>query len=80
MTMPKGIIINEAQLKNIVNSINEQNYDDAIEKYKKERDQEVFMGKEDARLLFRLAQNWCEGRVTHPDCEEIELVGKKLRL
>jgi len=78
--MATKIKITEEQLKNVINVINEQTYDDAVEKYKKERDQEVFMGIEDARLLFRLAQNWCEGRVTHPDCEDVEQVGKKLKL
>ena len=78
--MAKKIRITEEQLKTVINVINEQTYDDAVEKYKKERDQETFMGIEDARLLFRLAQNWCEGRVTHPDCEEVEQLGKKLRL
>ena len=76
----KKIKITEEQLKSVINIINEQTYDDALETYKKERDQEINMGKEDARLLFRLAQNWCEGRVTHPDCEEVEQLGKKLKL
>lgn len=78
--MAKRIKITEEQLKSVINVINEQTYDDAVETYKKERDQEVYMGKEDARLLFRLAQNWCEGRVTHPDCEEVELLGKKMKM
>jgi hypothetical protein len=78
--MAKRIKITEEQLKSVINVINEQVYDDAVEKYKKERDQEVNMGKEDARLLYRLAQSWCEGRVTHPDCEEVDMLGKKLKL
>ena len=78
--MIKKIIITEDQLKDVINVINEQTYDDAVEKYKRERDQETSMGIEDARLLYRLAQNWCEGRVTHPDCEEVEQLGKKLKL
>jgi len=78
--MVKKIIITEDQLKGVINVINEQSYDDAIEKYKKERDVETSMGIEDARLLYRLAQNWCEGRVTHPECEDVELLGKKLKL
>ena len=78
--MAKKIKITEEQLKGVINVLNEQTYDSAIETYKKERDRETYMGLEDARLLYRLAQNWCEGRVTHPDCEEIEQVGKKLKL
>jgi hypothetical protein len=78
--MGKKIVITEDQLKGVINVLNEQSYDDAIEKYKKERDVETSMGIEDARLLYRLAQNWCEGRVTHPECEDVELLGKKLKL
>ena len=38
------------------------------------------MSQSDARLLLSLAQNWCEGRIDHPDCEEVELITKKLKL
>ena len=78
--MGKKIVITEDQLKGVINVLNEQSYDDAIEKYKRERDVEISMGIEDARLLYRLAQDWCEGRVTHPECEDVELLGKKLKL
>ena len=78
--MAKKIKITEEQLKSVINVINEQAYDNAIEVYKKERDREVSMSMEDARLLIRLGQNWCEGRVTHPDCEEIEELAKKLKV
>ena len=78
--MAKKIKITEEQLKKVVNVINEQTFDSAIETYKKERDKEIPMSRMDATLLMNLAQNWCEGRVSHPDCEEIEELKKRLKL
>jgi hypothetical protein len=78
--MLKKIKITEQQLKKVVDVINEQNFDDAITKYQKEKNQAINMSTEDARLLITLAQNWCEGRVSHPDCEEIDALSKKLKL
>ena len=67
-------------MKNVINVINEQVYDDGIEKYKKERDREITIAQTDAKLLLTLAQNWCEGRVSHPDCEALMELNKKLQL
>ncbi len=78
--MSKKIKITEQQLKGVINVLNEQEFDDAITKYQKERDQAISMSNADARLLLTLAQNWCEGRVDHPDCEEVEQLAKKLKL
>ena len=67
-------------MKNVINVINEQVYDDGIEKYKKERDREITIAQTDAKLLLTLAQNWCEGRVSHPDCEALMELNKKLQI
>ena len=78
--MAKKIRITEEQLKKVMNIVTEQSFDDALTKFQKERDREIPMSKADANLLLTLAQNWCEGKVTHPDCEEVEELGKKLKL
>lgn len=78
--MARKIKITEQQLKGVMNVLNEQEFDDAITKYQKERDQAINMSNADARLLLTLAQNWCEGRINHPDCEEIEQLAKKLKI
>jgi len=78
--MAKKIKITEGQLKKVVNVITEQSYDDAITTYQKNRSQEIQMSTDEARLMYNLAQNWCEGNVNHPDCEEIMALGKKLKI
>jgi predicted DNA-binding antitoxin AbrB/MazE fold protein len=78
--MAKKIKITEGQLKKVVNVITEENYDDAITKYQKEKSKEIQMSGEEARLLYNLAQNWCEGNVNHPDCEEVTELGRKLKI
>lgn len=78
--MGKKIKITEEQLKGVVNVITEQEYDEAITKYQKEKNSEVSMSKDDARFIMTLAQNWCEGRVSHPDCEELEELSKKFKI
>ena len=66
--MGKKIKITEEQLKGVINVLNEQNFDDAITTYQREKERAVNMSQSDARLLLSLAQNWCEGRIDHPDC------------
>jgi len=78
--MGQKIKITEGQLKKVVNVITEQNFDDAITKYQKEKSKEIQMSREEARLMYNLAQNWCEGNVSHPDCDEIIELGKKLKI
>ena len=78
--MAQKIKITEGQLKKVVNVINEQQYDEAITKYQKEKSKEIQMSREEAILIYNLAQNWCEGNVNHPDCEEIDQLGKKLKI
>lgn len=78
--MSKRIKITEEQLKGVINVLNEQNFDDVITKYQQEKERAVYMSQSDAKLLISLAENWCEGRVNHPDCEEVETVIKKLKL
>lgn len=78
--MSKKIKLTEEQLKKVINVIGEQAYDQALTTHKREQAREVFMSRDNAQLLNNLAQNWCEGRVNHPDCAELEEITKKLKL
>jgi len=78
--LPKKIKLTETQLKKVVNVISEENYDQALTTHRREKAREVFMSSEDAKLMGSLATNWCEGRVSHPDCEELEEVIRKLKI
>jgi len=78
--MAQKIKITEGQLKNVVNVISEETYDQALTTHLREKGREVFMSREEGKLLYTLALNWCEGRVNHPDCEELMNTVKKLNL
>lgn len=78
--MAQKIRITEQQLKGVMNTLNEQEFDDILTKFKTEKGREVNMSMEDARMLLNLANNWCEGRIDHPDCVEIDQIAKKLKL
>ena len=78
--MSKKIKLTESQLKSVVNVISEENYDQALTTHKREKAREVFMSTEDAKLLGSLASNWCEGRVSHPDCEELDEIVTRLKI
>lgn len=78
--MGKKIKLMESQLKKVVNVISEESYDQALTTHKREKAREVYMSTEDAKLLGTLAENWCEGRVSHPDCEELAELVTKLKI
>ena len=78
--MPKKIKLTEGQLKRVIDVIKEDTYDQAITTHQREKAREVFMSHEEAKLMSKLAHNWCEGRVSHPDCEELEAITKKLKI
>ena len=78
--MPQKIKLTEEQVKSVINLISEDSYDQALTTHLREKEREVFMSKDDAKLMSTLALNWCEGRVSHPDCEELFEVVKKLRI
>jgi hypothetical protein len=78
--MAKKIKLTESQVKKVINFINEETYDQALTTHMREKSREVFMSTEEAKLISSLATMWCEGRVSHPDCEELDEIIKKLRL
>jgi len=78
--MGKKIKLTENQLKKVVNVISEENYDQALTTHQREKAREVFMSTEDAKLLGTMATNWCEGRVNHPDCEELSTIISRLKI
>lgn len=78
--MAKKIRLTEDQLKNIMKVVKEDTYDQAFSTHQKEKEKEIFMSREDAKLLNTLSKNWCEDKVNHPDCEELEDIAKKLKL
>ena len=38
------------------------------------------MSEDDAKLLDKIATQWCESRVNHPDCEALNAIKKKLKI
>jgi DNA-binding transcriptional regulator GbsR (MarR family) len=78
--MAKKIKITEQQLKNVMSSINEETYDQALTTHLREKGREVFMSADDAKVLSKLATEWCETRVNHPDCEQAMGLIKRLKL
>jgi len=76
----KKIKITENQLKNVMSVINEENFDQALTTHQREKDREMFMSADDAKLLSNLASQWCETRVNHPDCEALNALIKKLKI
>ena len=41
---------------------------------------EVFMSGDDAKLMSDLGTKWCEDKVSHPDCEALAAIIKKLKI
>ena len=78
--MPKKIRLTENQVKHVVNVLSEENFDQALTTHQREKDREVFMSADDAKLLSNLATQWCESRVSHPDCEALGAIIKKLKI
>lgn len=78
--MGKKIKLTEEQVKGLVNIISEENYDQSFTTHQREKDREVFMSADDAKLLAKLGSTWCEDKVNHPDCEALEVLVKKLKL
>ena len=78
--MSKKIRLTEDQLKNVVNVISEENFDQALTTHQREKDREVFMSGDDAKLMSDLGTKWCEDKVSHPDCEALAALIKKLKI
>jgi len=78
--MAKKIRLTEDQVKNVVNVLSEENFDQALTTHQREKDREVFMSADDAKLLSNLSTQWCESRVSHPDCEALTAIIKKLKI
>ena len=75
--MAKKIKITEQQLKSL---IVEQQYDEAMIKYDKERNKDITMTQDEAIFLLNFGTQWCEGRSDHRDCEEVRRIRAKLKL
>lgn len=78
--MAKKIKLTESQLKKVMDVIKEETYDQAFETHKTEKSREVFMSSENAKLMAKLGQNWCQDKVNTPDCVELEEVITKLKI
>lgn len=78
--MAKKLVLTEQQFHTILNVVKEQKYDDMITKYQKERKEGVNIPIDDLRLLINLGMNWCKGKDSHPDCEEILRIRADLNL
>jgi hypothetical protein len=78
--MAKKVILTEQQLKSVLNVVKEQQFDEMITKYNKEKNQGVSIPLEDAKLLINIGMNWCQGKDTHPDCEEIMRIRSNFNL
>ena len=78
--MSKKIKLMENQVKTLLNFISEENFDQALTTHQREKNREVFMSADDAKLLGKLGSNWCEDKVTHPDCEALAALIKKLKI
>ena len=78
--MSKKIKITEEQLKNVVDVLSEENFDQALTTHQREKEREVFMSSDDAKLMSDLGTKWCEDKANHPDCEALVAVIKKLKI
>jgi len=78
--MAKKIKLTENQLKNVVNVLSEENFDQALTTHQREKEREVFMSGEDAKMLADVGTKWCEDKVSHPECEALSAIIKKLKL
>lgn len=79
-TMAQKIKITEQQLKSVMKSLNEDTFDQALTTHLREKGREIFMSADDAKVLSKLATQWCETRVNHPDCEQVTDLISRLKL
>jgi len=78
--MAKKIKLTESQLKSLMSVINEDTYDQALTTHNREKAREIFMSTEQAKLLGKLATQWCETRVSDAECQELTELITKLRI
>ena len=78
--MAKKIKLTETQLKSLMNVINEDTYDQALTTHNREKAREVYMSQDDAKLLGKLATQWCETRVSDAECQELNGLVKRLKI
>lgn len=78
--MAKKIKLTESQLKSLMTVINEDTFDQALTTHQREKSREVFMSREEAKLLGDLATQWCETRVSDPKCQELTELISKLKI
>jgi len=78
--MAKKIRLTEGQLKKVVNVVSEQQFDEVITKYEREKRQGIELPLDEVKLLLNLSMNWCRDKDDHPDCEEVLKIRSKLSL
>ena len=78
--MAKKIKLTEEQLKKLMTVINEDTYDQALTTHNREKSREVFMSAEEAKLLGKLASQWCETRVSDAECQDLTELARKLKV
>lgn len=78
--MAKKIKLTESQLKTLMTVINEDVYDQALTTHQREKAREVFMSQEEAKLLGKLATQWCESRVSDAECKDLTEMITRLRI
>ena len=78
--MNKKIVITESQLKKIVKEEEEPSFERMMKNYNDERQREISMSKDDARMLTNFALRWCEGKDNLPDCQHVRKLHSKHQL
>jgi hypothetical protein len=78
--MSKKIVITESQLKKIVKEEEEISFERMMKNFNDEKQREVSMSREDARMLTNFALRWCEGKDNLPDCQYVRKLHSKHQL
>lgn len=78
--MNKKIVITESQLKKVLNVVEQEEFDDMLKNYNNEKESELQMSRDDARMLVNIALRWCEGKDNLPDCRHVTMLHSKHQL
>ena len=78
--MATKIKLTEEQLKKVVATLEEQEFDSMITNYNKARESEGQMSHDDARMLASFALKFCEGKEHNPDCKHVHQIWSKHQL
>lgn len=78
--MKKKIFLTESQLKKVIDVVSEQQFDEVITSYNREKRETVSIPEDDAKMLVNISKHWCRDKENHPDCEEILRIQSTLNL